>query len=123
VLPEKRVPDLIAYVRKNQIDVMNLKSMRTSSGSASFTTTRLLVGNFEEAEKLLTRLVKEVRGNGFFLARPRLLIQPLEMTEGGLSMVEERVLLELGASAGARHVKVHVGQKLVQQASDLDQRA
>lgn len=116
--------DLVAYVRKNQIEVMNLKDARTSAGAASFTTTRLLVGNFKEAEELLTKLVKEVSGNGFFSAKPRLLIQPLEMTEGGLSMVEERVLLELGAGAGARHVKVHVGEKLGREAASvaLDER-
>lgn len=39
------------------------------------------------------------------------------MTEGGLSMVEERIFLELGAGAGARHVKVHVGGRLSAQAA------
>ncbi len=70
-----------------------------------------------QAEALLTRLIKGVRSNGLFAAKPRLIIQPLEMTEGGLSMVEERVFLELGAGAGARHVKVHVGERLSAQAA------
>lgn len=104
--------DLVAYVGKNRIEVLNLKDAKTSGGTASFTTQRLLVGNFPEAEALLKRLLKEVASTGFFATAPRLVIQPLEMTEGGLSVVEERVFLELGAGAGARHVKLHVGEKL-----------
>lgn len=109
--------DLVAYVRKNHIEVMNLKDGATAAGSAAFTTTRLLVGEFKAAEELLARLIKEVKSSGLFSAQPALLIQPLEMTEGGLSTVEERVFLELGAGAGARHVKLHLGTKLDQQAA------
>src|SRR5688572_19290629 len=99
--------DIVAYVRKNHIEVVNLQDARTSSGSGPFTTTRLLVGNFPEAETLLTRLLKEVGSNGFFQAAPRLVLQPLEMTEGGLAMVEERIFRELGQGAGARYVRLH----------------
>lgn len=109
--------DLAVYVRKNHIEVVNLKDTRIAAGSASFTTTRLLVGDFVQAEELLARLVKDVLSKGFFSAKPRLVIQPLEMTEGGLSMVEERIFLELGAGTGARHVKVHVGERLSVQAA------
>jgi hypothetical protein len=109
--------DLVAYVQKNHIEVMNLKDGATAADSGHFTTTRLLVGDFKIAEELLTRLIKEVKSRGLFAAQPALLIQPLEMTEGGLSMVEERIFLELGAGAGARHVKLHVGPKLGQQAA------
>ena len=109
--------DLAVYIRKNHIEVVNLRNTKATAGSASFTSTRLLVGNFPEAESLLIRLVKEVRSNGLFAVKPRMVIQPLEMTEGGLSVVEERIFLELGASAGARHVKVHVGEKLNTQAA------
>jgi hypothetical protein len=109
--------DLVAYVRKNHIEVVNLQDTRVAAGSASFTTTRLLVGDFVQAEGLLTRLVKDVRSSGLFAAKPRLIMQPLEMTEGGLSMVEERIFLELGAGAGARRVKVHIGERLSAQAA------
>lgn len=109
--------DLIVYVQRNQMEVVNLKDGKAAHGNGPFTTTRLLVGEFKVAEELLTRLVKEVKSSGLFSTQPRLLIQPLEMTEGGLAQVEERVLLELGAGAGARHVKLRVGPKLNQQAA------
>jgi hypothetical protein len=86
--------DLIAYVRRNQMEVVNLEDGRVARGQG-----------------------KEVKSRGLFSAQPRLLVQPLEMTEGGLSEVEERVFLELGEGAGARHVKVHTGPKLSQQAA------
>ncbi len=109
--------DLVAYVQKNHIEVVNLKDGNSARGEASFTTTRLLVGQFKPAEELLTNLLADVKSKGFFAPMPRLLIQPLEMVEGGLSEVEERVFFELGTSAGARHVKVHVGAKLSLQAA------
>lgn len=43
---------------------------------------------------------------------PLVVIQPLEMIEDGLSEVEERVLREVAASAGARKVVVWVGHEL-----------
>lgn len=104
--------DLIVYIRKNHMEAVNLQNLKTATGSASFTSTRLLVGDFPEAEALLNRLVEEVRSRGLFALKPRIVLQPLEMTEGGLSVVEERIFLELGTSAGARQVKVHVGPKL-----------
>jgi hypothetical protein len=107
--------DLVAFVQKNHMEVVNLKDGNVAQGDGAFTTTRLLVGNFKVAEELLTRLVKDVKSKGLFAVQPRLLFQPLEMTEGGLCEVEERVFLELGASAGARHVKVHIGTKLTAQ--------
>lgn len=103
--------DLLVYFSKNHIEIVNLSSGKRSEGTSVFTTTRLLVGSFREAELLLSKLVKEVEGKSFFKGL-RLLIQPLEMTEGGLSMVEERIFLELGASTGSRIVKLHVGARL-----------
>lgn len=109
--------DVIAYVRRDHMEVVNLQDGARAEGSGYFTTTRLLVGEFPGAEALLTKLVKEVKGSGFFRAQPRMLLQPLEMTEGGLSAVEERVFTELGLGAGARFVKLHVGPRLDPQAA------
>lgn len=109
--------DVVAYLSKNRIEVMSLKDGAVATGTGAFTTARLLVGDFKVAEDLLTKLLKEVQATSYFSARPRMLIQPLEMTEGGLSPVEERVFLELGGGAGARHVKLHLGPKLDRQAA------
>ncbi len=86
------------------------------SASEPFTTDRLLVGQFSSAEKLLKASIKELMRGKFLAASPLLLMQPMEMTEGGLSEVEERAILELGFGAGARKVKVHVGSELLDDA-------
>lgn len=51
--------------------------------------------------------------------RPRLIIQPFEMIEGGLSHVEERALMEMGQIAGARKVKIYIGEKLTPEMFDV----
>jgi len=49
-----------------------------------------LIGQFLAAENVLKRAVKEMSKGGIFAVSPQVLIQPLEMLEGGLSEVEER---------------------------------
>lgn len=112
--------NILVFFSKNRIEIISLNDGRRSEGIAVFTTTRLLAGNFEVAHNLLSKLLKELGAVGFFKRRPKLLIQPLEMTEGGLSMVEKRVFLELGMGSGARSVKLHVGPRLsTQEATQL----
>ena len=77
-----------------------------------FTSRRLLVGDFTTAEKLLAGSVKELVGRRWFALSPSILVHPVEMVEGGLSQVEERVFLELGYGARGRNVRVYVGPEL-----------
>jgi len=101
-------------VRKNQFRVRNLESAAeaTFDAQAPFTTTRLLIGQFQAAENVLKRALKEMLKGGIFAVSPQVLVQPLEMTEGGLSEVEERVLKEVAIGAGASKVVVWVGREL-----------
>lgn len=98
-----------------KIEIYRNKFIVTADGATKilvprspFTTTRLLVGNFIEAEECLRAGFKEMRLNSFFrFLRPKVQMYPKEMTEGGLSGIEERVLYELGYSVGARSVEIH----------------
>lgn len=74
-----------------------------------FSSQRLLVGNFTVAETFLKGLIKKVAPSGWFTPSPKILIHPLEMTEGGFSQVEERALLELANQMGARRTLVYDG--------------
>lgn len=76
----------------------------------------MLVGSFTNAERLITKLVKEVNTNRIPLFGINTVIQPLEMVEGGLSEVEERIFLELAATSGAKRAWLHIGPAL----SDAD---
>ena len=59
--------------------------------------------------------MKDVKYGPAFFAAPRVLMHPLEMVDGGLSPVEERVLHELAAVAGGRKTTVWVGRSLTDQ--------
>ena len=81
---------LYVRVRKNQFRVRNLDSATEATFDAqpSFTTTRLLIGQFLAAQNVLKRAVKETSKGRIFAASPQLLIQPLETIDGGLSEIE-----------------------------------
>ncbi len=99
----------------NRFDLRHIESGKIISISAvePFTTERLLIGQFHSAEKALTDGITQIAGHRRLMAlKPRVLIQPLEKIEGGLSEVEERVLLEVATAAGAKEVKVWVGHEL-----------
>ncbi len=101
-------------VRRNQFRVRSLDSATETTFDAQppFTTARLLIGQFLGAENLLKRAVKEMSKGRIFAVSPQVLIQPLEMIEGGLSEAEERVLKEVAIGAGASKVVVWVGHEL-----------
>ena len=105
-------------VKKNQFRVRHIESGAEATFEAQppFTTIRLLIGQFDVAESLLKRALKQVSSAGFFALSPHVVIHPLEMVEGGLSEVEERVFREVALGAGASKVAVHVGPQL----SDVD---
>ena len=101
-------------VRKDHFRVRSLESAteRTYDAQPPFTTTRLLIGQFLPAESLLKRAIKEMAKGGIFTVSPQVLIQPIEMIEGGLSEIEARVLREVAIGAGASKVVVWVGHEL-----------
>lgn len=77
-----------------------------------FTTQRLLIGRFDAAERCLRDgLARVVRG-GWLRPRPHVLVQPMAMTEGGLSQIEQRAFTELAYGAGAGRAVVWVGDEL-----------
>lgn len=74
-----------------------------------FSTSRLLVGEFEAADECLRAGFKTLKIMTFPLyVKPNVTIFPQEMCEGGLCSVERRVLLELGYSAGAKKVEIQL---------------
>lgn len=105
---------IYVQVRKNALRVRHIEQKREREILASkpFTTTRLLVGQFQEAASLLKKGISEIVGPGLFKTSPAAVIHPLEMVEGGLSEVEERVFRELALAAGSRDVVVHIGATL-----------
>jgi len=103
---------LYIQVRKNAFRVRHVEGRKERELAARhpFTTTRLLVGQFREAAALLGEGVGAMGSRG--LVRPVVVLHPMDMVEGGLSEVEERLLVELAKSIGARKVLLHLGPVL-----------
>lgn len=96
---------------RNRIAVRCLETGRrvVRNADPSFSTSRLLVGNFSAAQSQLKTAVQEVLGSSLFSTRPVMVIQVAEMIEGGLSQVEQRIFSELGESSGAAKSILFVG--------------
>ncbi|GGY82671.1 hypothetical protein GCM10011613_29390 [Cellvibrio zantedeschiae] len=106
---------LYVKIYKNKIVIKNLSdnlSAQMFTPDTSFTTSRLLVGTFAPAVQCLKQAIKSSKSTSWLGASPCLLIQPMEMNEGGLSEIEDRVFRELGLGAGARKVVLWVGAEL-----------
>ena len=78
-------------VRKNVFWLRHIEGKRERDASAQkpFTTTRLLVGQFQEAESLLRKAIREICNGGLFQVSPIVVIHPKDMVEGGLSEVKK----------------------------------
>lgn len=107
--------ELYIKVRENQFEITDLTGdagTRVFQPAKPFTTRRLLIGEFLEAEDCLKGGIEQMTGKQWLRNKPAVLIQPLAMTEGGLSQVEDRVLREVALGAGAYAVTVWVGEEL-----------
>jgi hypothetical protein len=109
--------DHIVYISRNRMEVLNLQTGVAANGTAEFTSIRILIGNYPVAEELLAELMRATKSKSLFARASRLIIQPMEMTEGGLCLIEQRAFEQLGARAGALDARVHVRQKLTQDAA------
>lgn len=67
---------------------------------------RICIADFQIAEKLVQTLIRKFHDDTWFAPSPRLVLQPQHNTEGGLTDVEHKMLVELGHSAGAREVVI-----------------
>lgn len=106
----------IVYLKvlPNRFELKHIESGKlvVEISNEPFTTHRLLVGNFTSASRTLKLGMKRLHERRWFAPSPIVVVQPMQHTDNGLSEVEERVLRELAAGAGARRVIVWVGHEL-----------
>lgn len=85
----------------------------SSNAEIPFSSTRLLVGDFAAAQrhfkKTIAECIAKISRLNFGI---KAVVHPREKTEGGLSLIEERILEEILAGCGARKTIVHVGPVL-----------
>lgn len=115
--------DLYIKVSENRFEAKNVSTngaWEIISPDAPFSTERLLVGTFSNAEPALAKLIKKILPKTLIDRRPQVVIQPVSKVEGGLSEVEDRIFRELALGAGAIKAVVHVGSELSdEEVSDL----
>jgi rod shape-determining protein MreB len=101
-------------IRKNGIAARNIQSGKdvTLEAAIPFTTTRLLIGHVGAVEKLVKTALKAVLPDSLWSPSPVVVVHPLEMVEGGLCEVEERLFREVFLGAGAARAIVWVGAEL-----------
>jgi rod shape-determining protein MreB len=73
---------------------------------------RIVIADFSCASKLLQYGLHQLTRFKWISPSPILIIQPVMELTGGLSEIENRALLELGESSGARKTLIHCGKTL-----------
>jgi rod shape-determining protein MreB and related proteins len=109
--------DLYVKIFENRIYARNIGSRKSVEIRATkpFSHPRALVGDFDAAQACLKTAISATKGSGLVL-RTRLLIQPMEKIEGGLTQVEERLFTELSLRCRASKVVVWAGESLSDEA-------
>jgi hypothetical protein len=118
-------PRAAVYVRvfPDRFIVRHIESGQetTVDSEPTFTTKRLLIGEFVPAATALRTAFRRVLPKSLLPLETTAVIHQTTMTEGGLFAVEERVLLEVASQAGAKRVVAWVGADL--QDSDVREKA
>ena len=105
---------LYVKVSKNKFEISNIQTKQFLEvfPDESFTTKRLLIGEFLIAEQCLRDAFNKITNKWFIFIGPSVVIHPQEMIEGGIFPIENRVFLEVAYGAGASKVKVWLGNEL-----------
>ena len=106
-------------IRKNTLLVREVGDTLDEIATAQFTTSRLLVGEFQIAVAALKTLGVKIKKRHNWWKNPfnSIVIHPLEMSEGGLSEIEQRIYNELVVSSfnGVKKIKIWIGDELNEQ--------
>ncbi|WP_341503685.1 hypothetical protein [Gallaecimonas sp. GXIMD4217] len=81
----------------------------TVEPQSPYSSQRLLVGNFDAAAGCLKEGADKLGALGLFKRGPSWTIQPMELVEGGLSQIEERILQELALAVGGKVASIELG--------------
>lgn len=101
-------------IYRNRFEVINLEngSVTNEKSEKDFSTERLLVGNFSIANDCLLAIGKNINGKRLLKRRFDTLIHPVEMADGGLCEVEEKIFRELTIEFGTVRNTLYCGPEL-----------
>ena len=108
----------ISTSEAKQKDKLNVKAIGADAKTLSSTNVKVsnpfehcrsFVGDFYLADEVIRHCVQQLHRTGF-KPQPRIVMHQLQKVEGGLTSIEERVLLELAEGSGARETVVYLGE-------------
>jgi rod shape-determining protein MreB len=97
------------------VSVGDMSSPEVVRTVAPFEHPRIVISDFACASKLFQYGLHQLSRFKWITPSPILIMQPVMELTGGLSEIENRALLELGESAGARKTLIHSGKVLSDQ--------
>ena len=102
--PFQRIPVYIK-IYPDKIEIVNIKTGQALSkvASTSFSSSRMLIAEFNVAENLIRDILNEL---GLSKRSLKLLIQQMKEFEGGICESEKRILADLGEQAGAVSIQI-----------------
>lgn len=108
----KSIP-LFVKLYKNRIEICRLDNGKCKSMNGKFSDSRIVFAEYEKAEVLMKRITKELapESNGFFGSSFIMVIQQLEMNEGGISEVEKRAIRDSCEHVNAKTMKLVDSEK------------
>lgn len=99
---------IYVQVFRDRLQLLDGDSGQELELTAAFSHPRMLIDDFPLAEQLLRGGLRQLKGARWW--PPYLILHPRELLEGGLSLIERRVLRELGLGAGARVAVIWGGE-------------
>ncbi|MCB0734482.1 MAG: hypothetical protein H6608_07025 [Flavobacteriales bacterium] len=93
---------------------LDLSAEVSETVKGNFSSERLVIADFEEAERMLKSSLEQlVRGKFWGLLNPPLniVVQQLDFTDGGLSPTERRILMNVAERIGGRKIIIEDRQE------------
>lgn len=99
------------YIRlfSNKIEIRNIQRGVSISkvSEEAFSNERLLLANIDVAIRFAVDILNEIQGNNIFKANLKVLLQPMEKIEGGISQVEHMVFNDFISQIGGKYCFIH----------------
>lgn len=95
-------------IYKNKVEIKDLEADKTiiRTSPIKFSSERLLIADFEVAEQFFRAVMEEFSENKIFTRPLKLVLQPMELNEDGLTSVEKRAFRDSGAHIGAKKLVI-----------------
>lgn len=97
---------------ENRMSIRCIDCNKTTERFGNFSSSRLVIGDFDLALQLIMSGLKELEVNPYYIFKPSIILHQGHSDRIILAPVEMRILYELGALAGGKPVHIWQGHSL-----------